>query len=123
MSEMNYLNLTVRRVDRSELSPDELEQFSAFFDREIMGGGIGKKTIVETNWKEMYVYFEVCGLFDETVISPFAELHPEYQIELIKESSEDGDAIRCLYQGDIMEILTEVRYFPEPERIQWKYGE
>lgn len=124
MSTMTYLNITVRRVDRGALCSADLEQFADFFEKEVLGGCFGKQyPHIATDWKSMYAYCEWCGFPEPEIMASFAHAHPEYQIEVISECNEGDDRLRTLFQGDVIDSIYEVRYFPDPQAINWKYGE
>lgn len=124
MSAITYLNFTVRRVDRMPISQEDIDFFADFIDEEMISNSSSVEfPQIATDHKAMCAFCEWYGIYEESDMMQFAEAHPEYQIELIEECSECDSMIRCLYQGDIMEMTTEVRYFPDPQRIPWKYGE
>ena len=124
MSATTYLNFTVRRADGQKLTENDIDSFCDFID-ELMDGRCSylEHPHIATCGKCAYGSCEYFWTFEESDIMPFAEQHPDLQIELIEEYQDGDRGIRCLYQGDVMEMITEVRYFPDPERIPWKYGE
>ena len=125
MGAMTYLNITVRKVDRGALSSADLDRFADFIEKEVFDGGcIGKQyPHIATDRKSMYAYCEWCGSFESEILIPFAASHPEYQMELLSECNECDERERVLYQGEVMECIEEIRVFPDPEIIQWNYGE
>ena len=124
MSTTTYLNFTVRRADGHNMSESDIDSFCDFIDR-LMESQCAylEHPHVATCGKSAYGSCEYYGVFEESDMVPYAESHPDLQMELIEESSDGDKAIRCLYQGDVMEMTTEIRYFPDPVRIPWKYGE
>lgn len=124
MGAMTYLSVTVRKADRGLLNSTDLDQFADFLEQEILDGCLGNDCPhVATDQKSMYTYCEWCGFFESEILVPFAMSHPEYQVEVIAECSEGDDRERVLYHGNVMESHYEVRNFPDPTIINWKYGE
>lgn len=122
---ISYLNITVRRKDKTPVTRDDLERFDEYFFGDF-GAYESCSTISPYICNDGIHIFASCEArwgYDERAMKLFASENPHLQIEIMEEYT-DGDYsnFRHLYEGDLYEMCEEVRYFEQPKLIDWKEG-
>ena len=124
MGSYSDLSITIRRKDLSPVTKEDLEKFECYFYEDLM----------DIRWREETCNPYICSdglyIFASCIIKwalerqdfqQFASENPHLQIEIIENSEHDGGTnTRYLYEGDLFEVCSEVRYFEEPRKINWR---
>ena len=123
MSRMVYANFTLRPKPPSKLIIDGvLKDFCTIWNHEYEGYTDNAPSL-EKNFANdgQYIYAraDVGRDFDPAFLTPFMMANPDLQMEIIEEDYDSDRRCRYLLEGDVIERLLEVRYFEEPQIIDW----
>lgn len=120
-----YLNITARKAESIKLTEDDYDAFESFLGSKVQNHCVPSmfRLHLDNDHEEMWMLCEWYGVFDREVMKEFAGEHPDLQIEVIENYLDDDIRNRVLYQGELMEVLEEIRYFPSPKLINWEHLE
>ena len=111
------------QISASGIKPASLDDFSAVWDKEYGAGYTDEEPTFYRHYARdsmtVYARADVGGNFSTDFLMEFMSSHPHLQMEIIEEDYDTDNRMRHLIEGDIVEHLREVRYYEEPQYIDW----